>query len=168
MRIVLVGYMGCGKTLLGSKVSKVTGMEFLDLDTIIEEQEEDSVSNIFNLHGEDKFRQIEHQVLKDTLLKDNIIVATGGGTPCFLNNMQLIKETGKVFYLKLGAKALFGRLVNSKQQRPLISDLSDEELKTYIEKTILERERYYLAADFILDAELDSERLAEELIKTLS
>ena len=119
MRIFLIGFMGCGKSSIGEELAKSLNYSFLDLDHYIEKNEDARIVDIFNEKGEDEFRKIEHTYLKNIVLFNNTVIATGGGTPCYFNNMEIIKHNGVSIYLKYNADTLSLRLFKNKNQRPL-------------------------------------------------
>lgn len=151
MRIFLIGFMGCGKSTIGIALAKQMGLEFIDLDKYIEKKDAKSIQQIFEQNGELDFRKKEKIALLEVCKKNNIVISTGGGTPCFFKNLQTIQKKGKTIYLKMEAKELKERLVNQQTQRPLISNKSDEELQSFINTTLLEREEFYNQADFIVN-----------------
>lgn len=151
MRVFLIGFMGSGKSTIGIALAKRMGFDFLDLDKYIEKKEAKSIQQIFEKQGELVFRKKEKIALLEVCKKNNIVIATGGGTPCFFENMEIIKAKGKSIYLKIEEEELKERLVNQQTQRPLISNKSDEELQNFINSTLLEREDFYNQADFIIN-----------------
>lgn len=164
MRIILVGFMGVGKTTHGKKLASNFGFEFVDLDKYIENKHKASISFIFNLIGEHGFRIIEHRSLIEALQKDNIILSTGGGTPCFFDNMRIITRSGISIYLHLDSKVILNRLINSKKKRPLIEKLSEKDLLDFIKSQLSEREKYYNLAKFRIDAlNLSIKELVEKI-----
>lgn len=164
MRIFLIGFAGCGKTFLGRRSAKLLGLKFIDLDTEIESYAGISVQRLFKLYGEEIFREIENFVLKNIVELEDVVISCGGGTPCFLNNMEIIKSKGVSIYLKMNEKALFHRLKNSKNKRPLLESKSDEELLNKISHLLGSREKYYNHADVIFEA-LNS--TPEQLVKII-
>ncbi len=127
--IFLIGYMGAGKSVVGRLLSQINGFDFYDLDEYIEAKEGKKVSEIFNENNEVYFRKIENKYLKEiSLLKDNKIISTGGGTPCFQNNFEIINESpnSTSIYLKANIDVLVNRLKDSIDNRPIISHLTDE------------------------------------------
>lgn len=120
--------MGSGKSTVGKKLAKLLNFEFLDLDERIENEIGMRISHFFEREGEEAFRRIENQVLKETKTLQNCVIATGGGCPCYHNNMQWINENGISVFIDLSPKALFSRLTHAKEERPLIQKLNDEEL----------------------------------------
>ncbi len=153
MRIYLLGFMGCGKTTIGKTLAKKLNYTFIDLDTFIEEKSKCLIDNIFKEQGEDKFRELEKAALNKIFQLDNIVVSTGGGTPCFFDNIKRMNRQGISIYLKMDADALVNRLANNKVARPLIKQKSLSELKNYISKTLKKREKYYQKAHFVIDAD---------------
>ncbi len=172
MKIVLCGYMGCGKSTGGQLLSKKMNFDFVETDTEIEKKENSSITDIFQKNGEIYFRKVENRVLKEVLgSSKNEVISLGGGTPCYANNLHLLKsnEEVKLFYLKMTAQNLTARLIQEKQKRPIINHLqTEEELEEYIRKHLFERQFYYLQSDFIIDANTKTvEELGEEIIKLL-
>lgn len=150
MLVYLLGFMGSGKTTLGKKLSKRLGTTYIDLDTAIESIEGKSVSKIFSDEGEDYFRRIESEVLRSSSKIQNLIISCGGGTPCFEGNMDYMNKTGQTVYIEMTAAALLSRLKKSHESRPLIADLDDGELLSYINLTLGEREQWYRKAKHII------------------
>jgi shikimate kinase len=149
-KIFLIGFMGSGKTHWGKLWSVKSGKQFFDLDEVIEQEEKKSVAEIFNQNGEAYFRQKEMQMLQTFATKDNCIIACGGGTPCFNNNMQWMNANGTTVYLFATANEIFNRVSTEQQKRPLIKDFSPQELLVFIENKIQEREIYYSQAKITL------------------
>ena len=148
-----MGYMGSGKSTLGCLLADQYNCQFIDLDQYIEEQEKASIVDIFKLKGEIYFRKKEHQYLNEILAKKNpIILALGGGTPCFAGNIELLKVSeAALIYLKLTIPAIVGRLKSEQEQRPLISHLkTDEQLIEFVGKHLFERSFYYNQATHII------------------
>jgi len=146
----MTGFMGCGKTTQGKKLAKEMGYYFIDLDDYISNKYENTITDLFQEVGEDEFRKIETEALQECI-NDNLkaLIATGGGTPCFNSNMDLLKANGKVVYLKMEPVDLYNRLFNAKNERPLIKDKANEEMLLYIENLLKVREPFYNRADII-------------------
>src|SRR5438128_2826310 len=128
MKIFLIGFMGCGKTHWGKQLSEKLNMPFFDLDKMIEEREEKTITEIFSELGEEYFRMLEKDVLYMlTESHDSFVMACGGGAPCFFNNIDYMKRRGTTVWINCSVEALYNRLVNEKETRPLISSLADSE-----------------------------------------
>jgi shikimate kinase len=149
-KIVLLGYMGCGKSTIAKSLSKSTKIPFVDLDKSIEERTNSSINEIFERHGEIYFRKLEHEVFVELLNSpEKIIIGLGGGTPCYANNHELLNGTTVLsIYLKASVATLFDRLVAHKSKRPLIADKNDEEMKEFIAKHLFDRSFYYNHAQY--------------------
>ncbi|MBW6482444.1 MAG: shikimate kinase [Vicingaceae bacterium] len=151
-KIVLVGFMGSGKSTLGKKLATKLKVPFFDLDEAIVNQEELDITTIFETKGENFFRAIEHQLLKEILTSNKqFVLATGGGTPCFYNNMKLINENGTSVYLKYSPAFLSSRLIAAKKDRPLIKNYTNNELTLFIEQLLSERESIYNESNFVVN-----------------
>jgi len=159
----IIGFMGAGKTTIGKKFASKIGYKFIDIDNYIEEKNKHSISSIFNLVGEEGFRKVENKALLEVSLFDNCVISVGGGTPCFFNNMEIIKKTGKSVYLKYPPSFLYQRLIHAKKKRPLIKEKKDD-LLNYISETLSKREFYYLQADYNIE---EINLKVSDLIKTL-
>ena len=151
MKIYLVGYMASGKTKIGREMSKISGLGFADIDDLFEEKYRISIPDFFDKYGESLFRQLEQQVLIQTAILDNMVISTGGGTPCFFDNMDFILQNGHSVYLKLPAAALVNRLKSIRKQRPLLKDLKSEELESFITGQLKTREPFYSRAEITID-----------------
>ena len=149
-RIFLIGFMGSGKTYWGNLWTEKSGLSFYDIDEMVERNEGKSIAKIFAEDGEDYFRKLESFELRNLLSKNNFIAATGGGTPCFNDNITWMNENGTSVYLQSSPENIFKRLVSEKEKRPLIKNLDDEELLFYITEKIKEREFFYQQAKIIL------------------
>jgi shikimate kinase len=146
-RIFLLGYMGCGKTTLGKRLAAETGFAFVDLDGFIEQKYHKTVADIFAEMGQDKFREIEKNALIEVAAFENVVIATGGGAPCFFNNMEIMNSAGLTVYIKMSPAQLAERLENSRAgKRPLIAGKTGEELRSFIENGLMQREQFYLQA----------------------
>lgn len=150
-KIFLIGFMGSGKTHWGRIWGKRSTLPFYDLDEVIEKEYHLSISKLFQQFGEQSFRKKEHAALIKISNLNSFILSCGGGTPCYNNSMKIINDFGNSIYLKCEVKTLFNRLVNDRYSRPLISNLSDEQLYEFIIRNLKEREVYYMQAKIILD-----------------
>ncbi len=153
MTIYLIGYMCSGKTTLGTLLKEIANVTFTDLDQYIEESEGKTINEIFAQKGEDEFRNMERAALKEVTETIGGVIATGGGTPCFFDNMEYMKENGNVVYLNCSRKELFDRLKIYKASRPLLKDKNDDEIKEFIENSLPKREPFYNNASIIIDAD---------------
>jgi shikimate kinase len=149
-RVILVGFMGCGKSTLGKKLAARLNIPFIDSDTEIQEHFNKSIGEIFAEHGESQFRELETEYIEALDLRDDFVLATGGGMPCFGNNMELLNEIGTTFYMERSAKELTHRLINAKKKRPLIEGMDEEELLSFVEDKLLIREEYYKKSIIVL------------------
>jgi shikimate kinase len=149
--IYLVGYMGCGKTTAGKRLASVLEWNFLDLDDLIVQKYSQSIEEIFMLSGEKTFRKYESEILHNLNIETDTIISVGGGAPCFSDNMEFMKMTGKVIYLKMTSPLLKERLAADKKPRPLLKGLKEEELEKFIELRLIEREPFYMEAGLIVD-----------------
>lgn len=165
MLIYLTGFMGAGKTTAGKKLAAALGYNFVDLDTLIEKEAGHTISQLFE-NGIDKFREMESVILKQTGNYSNSVIATGGGTPCFYDNLLWMNNNGITVYLKLSAGSLFHRLAASKQKRPLILGKTDVELMEFIMETLKEREKFYSRSKYVIKGEdLDVKELVDLIQK---
>jgi len=162
MRVFFIGFMGCGKTHWGRKLAAHLGYDFMDLDHILEAKAGMTIAEYFATHGEEAFRKLESSILKETAYPENVIVSTGGGLPCFFDNLDWMNANGKTLYIKLSPKSLADRLENAKTKRPLLQDKHDEELVMFIAGKLAEREGFYNRASYIVDGiNLSVERLED-------
>lgn len=151
-RIFLIGYMGSGKSAMGRMLAKHLDLDFIDLDAYIENKYRLSIAQIFELEGEKAFREKEKYCLEEVAEFENVVIATGGGAPCFYNNMELMNAKGKTIYLKLTAEHLSKRLAGSKPGlRPILQNKTGDELFRFIQEKLAEREKYYEQAHYIIE-----------------
>jgi shikimate kinase len=154
MKIFLIGFMGSGKTHWGRLLSAKLGLAFFDLDTAIVEQEKRSVADIFSVKGEEYFRYLEKEMLERISdQQDGLILSCGGGTPCFFNNIEYMKKSGKVIWLNTSIDVLKQRLLRERKSRPLIREVEDADLSRYIVRKLSERRMYYQQADVMVNEE---------------
>tara|TARA_B100000073_G_scaffold217615_1_gene180941 strand:+ start:115 stop:633 length:519 start_codon:yes stop_codon:yes gene_type:complete len=171
MNIIILGYMGSGKSVIGRELSLKVNKKFIDLDSYIEEKEKDSISNIFKNNGDLYFRKQESKYLKEILNKNNdVVLSIGGGTPCYFDNLDMIISNNNVsFYLKNSNIQLTSRLFNEKNKRPLISNISSEEkLLEFVSKHLFEREFFYNSATYKIDCNDKSvSNVVDDIISSL-
>lgn len=170
-KIILLGYMGSGKSTIATRLSKITNIPYVDLDKSIEERTNLSINEIFEQHGEIYFRKLEHEIFVELLKSpDSLIISLGGGTPCYANNHELLKgENIMSIYLKGSVETLFERLVSNKSKRPIIANKSDEEMKEFIAKHLFDRSFYYNQAQYKLSIDgKTKDETAEEIIALLA
>jgi shikimate kinase len=148
--IILLGFMGVGKTSIGKKLSKQLNWKFLDTDKLIEKKIGLPIPEIFNQLGEDFFREQEREILNEIASLENVVVSVGGGLPCFFDNMDRLNEIGTTVYLKLEPEFIVQRLLESKIKRPLIEGMTPIELQSFIEKKSMEREVFYELANLLI------------------
>lgn len=164
--VFLIGYMASGKSTSGKKLARMMGYAFEDTDAIIEQMTGKSIEEIFETDGEDAFRSLEHSVIRSLTTRINTVIATGGGAPCFYNNLELMQQYGITVYLKHHPNSIVTRLLLSKTKRPLLKTVSKDELLARITDHLTQREAYYLKARIIIKGEnLDLEELSR-IIKT--
>jgi shikimate kinase len=150
-RIFLVGFTGSGKSSIGKKLSNLLQFDFCDTDAEIEQITGKSIFQIFDTDGENFFREQERTLIAELSQKENIVVSTGGGTPCFFDNMQRMNQTGLTIYLRANPNVLKQRLVYQKHQKPLLKVVLDEKLVTYIAQLLYQREPNYQQAHITVD-----------------
>ena len=153
-RIIIVGYMGSGKTTVGKALSKDMGIPFYDLDWYIESRMRKTVAQIFAERGEEGFRKIEYNMLHEVAECENVIISCGGGTPCFFDNMDYMNGQGETVYLKASPEVLYGHLKMGKTERPLLKNKTPEEMQVFIAEQLEKREPYYSKAKHTLDVNL--------------
>ena len=164
MKIALVGYMGSGKTFWAKKLAEALKINYLDLDEVLEQDFlKMPISTFIQLHGELAFRKKERAALEDIAQRQvEFVLATGGGTPCYYQNMDVLNRHFKTIYLQAGVQLLYNRLVTEKADRPLIAHVEDIVLKEFIAKHLFERRMFYEQAHHIIKAEtLNLEQLLE-------
>jgi shikimate kinase len=168
-KIYIIGFMGSGKSTAGKKLASLMGWTFVDLDKNIEEFAGKSIPEIFEQDGESSFRQIEAKILRNLNSLNHTVISTGGGTPCYNDNMEYMLGTGLTLYLKLTPGQLKSRLSKSKGERPLIKDLGQGQLLSFIEKKLADRERWYDRSDIIIEGiGLDVNMLLENVKSRLN
>jgi shikimate kinase len=153
MRFYLVGFMGSGKSYLGKLWAAQQHLSFYDLDTLIEEKENDSIINIFEQKGEQYFRTVESKTLHETIALQNVIIACGGGTPCFNDNMNWMNAHGTTIFLHASIENLYKNILQEKLKRPLLANITDEALEHFIQNKLDERLHYYASSKIIIPQE---------------
>ena len=153
-RIVLIGYMGSGKTTVGKALAKDIGLPFYDLDWYIESRMRKKVSQIFAEQGEEGFRRIERNMLHEVAEFEDVVISCGGGTPCFFDNIDYLNQQAQVIYLKATPEVLHKHLLMGKGDRPLLKGKSPEQLIQFIREQLEKREPFYAKARYILDVSL--------------
>ncbi len=162
--IFLIGYMASGKSTLGRSLADRMNREFIDLDDRVVERCGLTIPEIFTQHGEDYFRGIEQEVLFALAGTENVVVATGGGTPCHPGNLDWMKKHGTTVYLKWEAEELYRRLIHDNTERPLLSGIPDHQRLDFVRKHLQAREAFYHQADVVLQGESGS---AEDTVNQL-
>lgn len=165
MKIFLIGFMGSGKSYLGKQLSEKLKLPFFDLDEQVEANEGKSINHLFAENGEEYFRLLEKETMHIiTESHESFIMATGGGTPCFFNNIDYMNNTGITVWINTPVDILFERLVNEKENRPLLKELNDKQLKGFILKKYAGRKIYYEQAEISVDEEgNDIDNLVEKI-----
>jgi len=153
MRIYIIGYMASGKSKLGRDLAASMGYNFFDLDELFEERYHISVPDFFEKYDEPGFRRIEHELLRETADIDRGVIATGGGTPCFFDNMRFILDHGLSVYLYWDASELAKRLILLRRKRPLLKNIPGPDIEDFVLNHIREREVYYKQAAYIFDVQ---------------
>jgi len=165
MKYFLIGFMGSGKSLIGEKLSEKLNLKYIDLDNFIEKSENRTISDIFNNTGEAYFRELEERYLTEIIKEDNILVSTGGGTPTFNNLIDTMNDNGETIYLECSSEILYKRLQKGKENRPMISELSDKSLRRYIENKLSDRKFFYHKATHTICS--DNRNCIDEIFKIL-
>jgi len=165
-KVFLIGFMGCGKTTFGRKLAKQLEWDFIDLDDYIESDQKASIQEIFSDKGEAYFRGLESNALEEASKWNKTVISTGGGTPCFNNNISYINNIGLSIYIKLSPEVLKSRLEGGKSKRPLIANLSDAELLSFIKNKLAERSEDYSKSEIIFEYSIDKEANFTEILRT--
>jgi len=164
MKIFIIGYMCSGKSTVGKRLAQKLNYSFIDLDFYFEKKFHISVDDFFTKYGENAFRKIETQLLNEILVKDNIVISTGGGTPCFNENMNVMRKNGVSIYLKMHINSLKDRIINSKKKRPLLKNITNENVTDFLSNHLNEREAFYQQADYTVKGENAD---IEEMVKLI-
>ena len=156
-RIIIIGYMGAGKTTVGKALARELGLQFYDLDWYIEARMHKTVPQLFAERGEQGFRQVERAMLHEAAEFEDVVLSCGGGTPCFFDNIDYMNSRGPVVYLKATPEVLHSHLMMGKTERPLLKGKTPEELRDFITSQLAAREQYYTQARHVFNVEvLDS------------
>ena len=168
-RIYIIGYMGAGKSGVAKRLAAKIGWQSCDTDSMFEEKYKITISDFFAKYGQDLFRKLESEILHSTAQMDNVVVATGGGTPCFFDNMDFMNDNGLTVFLSMSAKSAAIRLSQTKKKRPLIKGLSGDELLRFVEQQYDQRLPFYTQAQMTFKAEnCDVENIAITISNALS
>lgn len=164
-RIFLIGFMGAGKTTLGVALSHEVGMEFVDMDWYMEKRYRKTVRELFVERGEEEFRRIEQRILHEVGEFENVIISTGGGAPCFFDNMDYMNRMGDTVFLEVSVERLFQRLKSAKSTRPVLMDKTDGELREFISLTLAQRMPCYGKANyrFVADSLEDKSQIEDSV-----
>jgi shikimate kinase len=168
MQIYLIGFMGSGKSYTGRQLAQLLNRRFIDLDDWIEQKAGLSIREIFEQQGERHFRQAEAQALRQMVQQPAAVIATGGGTPCFHQNIEWMNANGLTVYLDTSQEVLFQRLKDGRDHRPLLRAMPDEGLRAYISHKLQERTHYYQQASIVYAQETGREAVAEDLAHQFS
>ena len=150
-RVYLIGYMGCGKTTIGKRLAKSLGWDVIDMDSRIESRYRKTIPDIFASEGEESFRKKERFILEELSALENVVVSTGGGAPCFFDNIDVMNSSGLCVYIRMTPEALAARLKNAKANRPLLKDKTEEELTGFIKEQLEKRRAFYEQARYVID-----------------
>lgn len=161
----MIGYMGAGKTTIGRRLASMVRYPFIDLDQYIETAHGTSVTDIFLDRGEEYFRVLEQRYLKKVTHLQQAVIACGGGTPCFYDNLEVMLKSGLVIYLKQSINVLHQRLIHQQMQRPLLMGMDESQLAAFINQNVTRREQFYLQAHLIFEPEKET---LEQLVDRLS
>lgn len=153
--LFLVGYMGCGKSTLGRRLARRLGIPFVDTDAMVEQREGASVSDVFRYEGEQRFREVEREVLEQAIAEHaSAVISTGGGLPVWSDNMERMNAAGCTVYLRRSAENIAGRLSPyGRRKRPRLQGLSDEELVAFMERDMASREAFYSRAKLVAECD---------------
>jgi shikimate kinase len=164
VRYFIIGFKSSGKTTIGRKLAQRLNMDFVDLDEVMERREGKSVPELFTELGDERFRVKEWEALKEVVKDDNIVVSLGGGAPCHCDNMNLLEKKGEVIYIRLDNDTLVSRLKSAVNDRPIVLNKTDEELRSYVSELKKRCEHHYLRAKYIVEGKnLSIDRLVSVL-----
>lgn len=167
MKLFIIGYMASGKTTFGRALAEKLGTPFVDLDNYIEEKTSKSISDIFQLQGEEGFRNLEKDFLQQVVNEEpDAVIACGGGTPCFFDNMKFLNDNGITVFLEASTNVLISRLQEANESRPLVAGKSDDEIREKVLTQLCERLPFYLEAKLKWNGdELDSEKQISDSVE---
>ncbi|MDR1918435.1 MAG: shikimate kinase [Tannerellaceae bacterium] len=171
-RIFLIGYMGAGKTTVGKELAGRMNLSFIDLDVYIEARYHKTISRLFTEKGEEGFREIERRMLHEVAMFEDVLISTGGGAPCFYDNMSFMNEAGQTVYLKVSPGQLVKRLELARHTRPVLNGRSGEDLLSFVSDNLEKRKAYYMQAAVVFDVEVmftdqDAQQIVSALEKVL-
>ncbi len=167
MRVFLVGFMGSGKSHNGKRLAKALNCEFVDLDDYLEKKVNLPITEMFELHGEDYFRLLERDCLREMAETENVVVATGGGAPCYFDNMNWMNKIGITVFIHPSINILVNRLLPGTSHRPLLKGKSELELRHYIFHKLEERLPYYTKAQHTVIVNKHSNKVTKAILKLL-
>lgn len=168
VRIFLTGYMGAGKTTLGKALARALNVAFIDLDWYIEERFHKSISQLFAEKGEESFRELERNMLHEAGEFEDVLISTGGGTPCFFDNMEYMNGRGQTVFLDVPVDVLFRRLRVATRQRPVLQGKTDEALRVFIQEALAKRLPFYTQARYRFDgSHLESRSQIDESVRQI-
>jgi shikimate kinase len=154
MKIFIIGFMASGKTTIGRELANALQFKFIDLDDFIESRHNQTIKQLFEFKGEDYFRKVENEALKEVCdYKDDYVISAGGGTSCFYNNIDFMNRNGITVYLRMEVATLVSRLIESKIDRPLLWGKTGDELADYILRVLDERKKFYDKAQLVVDGD---------------
>ena len=169
-KIVLLGYMGSGKSVVAQLLAQRLNLPCLDLDAMIEYESNATISQIFENQGEIKFRRLEHAIFKSLMQnEESFVLALGGGTPCYANNHEMFNLDGvSSIYLRTSIAVLIDRLSSEKAHRPVIANRNDDQMQEFIAKSLFERSYFYNQAQYkVTTDEKSPEEIVLEIEKAL-
>ena len=169
MNIFIIGFMFSGKSTIGKKLAQSMNMEFIDTDKYFENKYNITINDFFKKYGEELFRDFEHKILLEVIKKDNCVISTGGGLPCFNNNIEIINQNGLSVYINMALSSIIHRQALSKKKRPLLDNLSQEDMQERMATLLKRREIIYEKADIIIKGEnIDIKELQEKILSNTS
>lgn len=165
--IYLIGFSTSGKSTLGKIIAEKLNYQFIDLDEAISQQQGKSINALFDEFGEEGFRKIEQQLLVNTIFLTETVIACGGGTPCYSDNMDFLLRNGTVIYLEVDEAILLERMLNNKAERPLFKGKSKEEIASHVNKLLTTRKEFYERANITIKNNSDEESVVTNVLKSL-